>query len=118
MSHDDHPELAGYVPTEGMPHRRRRLKAMRVVVLLGVAGLVLPGILGTWLVATRSAENTCGQLVRLTDPGSGSTSRFEALGPGGPQWYCYAVEFGGTERMIAGLGLIPAGGGVANLSGA
>ncbi|MBI5160676.1 MAG: hypothetical protein HY996_04575 [Micrococcales bacterium] len=114
MSHDDHPELSGYVPTEGMPHRRRRLKVMRVVVLVGIAGLVLPTVLGTWLTAARSASTTCGQLVDAAAPDADPSSRFDAFGPGGPQWYCYAVGFGGDERIIAGLGLIPAGGGIAS----
>lgn len=113
MTHEEHPELAGYVPTEGMPHRRRRLKIMRIVVLVGVACLVLPTVLGTWVTAARSAQNTCGELVRAADPNATATSRFDALGPGGPQWYCYALEFGGDERLIAGLGIIPAGGGIA-----
>lgn len=118
MSHDDHPELSGYVPTEGMPHRRRRLRVMRVVVLVGIAGLVLPTVLGTWLTAARSASTTCGQLVDAVDPGAASASRFDAFGPGGPQWYCFSVGFGGDERPIAGLGLIPAGGGIASRTGA
>lgn len=110
---EEHPELAGYVPTEGMPHRRHRLRVMRVVVIVGVACLVLPTVVGTWGVARTSAERTCTDLVALRDPAStGSAARFELTGPAGPQWYCYAIQFGGGERLIAGLGPIPAGGGV------
>ena len=111
---EEHPELAGYVPIEGMPHRRHRLRIMRVVVIVGVACLVLPTVVGTWSVAQGSASRTCRELVALRDSGaSGSVARFEAMGVAGPQWYCYAIEFGGQERLIAGLGPIPAGGGVA-----
>lgn len=110
MTFEEHPELAGYVPTEGMPHRRRMLRAMRVVVIAGVAALVLPGILVTWQTAGRSAASSCAALVRAQDSGAaGSVAAFDWFGESGPQWYCSAVEFGGRERPMGPVGVIPYG---------
>lgn len=102
------PELAGYVPTEGVPRRRRMLLGMRVVVILGIACLVLPGILTTWSVASSTAQTTCAAWVRYEAPGAtGTRAQFEVMGAGGIGWECYAT--GGLEgaRHVASLGLIP-----------
>jgi cytochrome oxidase assembly protein ShyY1 len=110
VTYEEHPELLGYVPTEGMPHRRRMRRIMRVVVLVAVAALILPAILGTWAVAGRSAASACAALVARVDSGAvGSVAAFDWFGASGPQWYCSAVEYGGRERPIGAVGVIPYG---------
>jgi hypothetical protein len=110
VTFEEHPELVGYVPTEGMPHRRRMLRAMRVVVILGVAALVLPGVLVTWQTAGRSAASSCAVMVKDQDSDAiGSVAAFDWFGVHGPQWYCSAVEFGGRERLLGSVGVIPYG---------
>ena len=102
------PELAGYVPTEGVPRRRRMLLAMRVIVIVGIACLVLPGILTTWSVASATAQTACEAWVKYEAPGAtGESARFELMGAGGVGWECYAVGGFGGERHVASLGLIP-----------
>jgi hypothetical protein len=107
MSHDeDPPELRGYVPNGDRPLRHpATLRVMRVVIVLGVIGLIVPGLFATIALQTRTAEAVCAQATRALE--AESVVRFELAGPAGPSWYCYAREFGGREVLIGSLGLIP-----------
>lgn len=107
MAHDDDPpELRGYVPSEGKPLRHpMTMRVMRVTIVLGILGLVLPSLYATIALQARTAEALC---TRATDPiGADPVIRFEIAGPAGPSWYCYAREFGGHEVLLGSLGLIP-----------
>jgi hypothetical protein len=105
---DDEPELAGYVPNEGAPRRRRTLVIMRVVVIMGVVCLVLPGVLTTVSVAARTADAACTAWVAYEAPdATGESARFEIFGAGGMGWECYATGTFGGDRHVASLGLIP-----------
>lgn len=107
---DEEPELAGYQPHE-RPLRSARLKfVLRVVVLLGLVALVLPGILITMTTANRTAARTCEIYTSYYAPeNDGFSVRFELVSPAGIGWNCYALRFGGDEVLIAALGLIPGG---------
>ncbi len=108
--YDDEPELAGYEPHEKPLRSPNLVRAMRIVVVIGLAGLVLPGILITASVANRTALASCATYVQYYSPGAVDFSaRFELIGPAGMGWNCYAVQFGGEEILIASLGLIPGG---------
>jgi len=107
---ESHPELDGYEPYEERPLRSRRFTTMmRVVVVLGLAGLILPGILVTLGTAQGTAQRTCAIYAQVYAPGAvGSAARFE-LFSAAPGWNCYAVGFDGDEVMLRSLGLIPGG---------
>lgn len=106
--HDDHPELAGYEPGDGRPLRHpATLKVMRVVVVLAIAGLVLPSIYGTVSTNIATAQRACAIVVGEAAPGAAPDARFELFEPDGPGWYCYAVDFGGRATLVRWLGLIP-----------
>jgi hypothetical protein len=107
---DEEPELAGYEPHE-RPLRGPRLQlVMRVVVVLGLTALVLPGILITMTTANRTALRTCSIYTSVYAPEAvGFSSRFELFSPAGMGWNCYARTFGGDETLVAALGLIPGG---------
>ena len=108
---DEHPELTGYEPGDGRPLRSARLLlAMRIIVVVGIIALVLPGIVTTLSVGSATANRSCAQWVAFDRPdASGSSARFELFGPGGIGWQCYSVgAFGGDER-VASLGIIPSG---------
>ncbi|MDO7883246.1 hypothetical protein Q5716_13500 [Protaetiibacter sp. WY-16] len=107
---DEEPELAGYQPHE-RPLRGPRLRLMmRVVVVLGLVALVLPGILITASTANRTANRTCSIYTDYLAPEAiGFSSRFELVSPSGIGWNCYARLFGGEEVLVAALGLIPGG---------
>ena len=66
---DEHPELSGYEPGDGRPLRSKRtVTMMRVVVVLALVGLVLPGIVTTWSVASASAQSACAVWVAYSVP--------------------------------------------------
>ncbi len=104
-----HPELAGYVPSEGRSVRHPvTAKVLRVVIFIGVVVLILPGALYTLGVQMQTAAAACRIVVRSGDPeATGSVARFQAWGGNGPGWYCYAQSFDGSELMVRSLGLIP-----------
>lgn len=109
MAHDeDPPELRGYVPDEGKPLRHpMTLRVMRVVIVLGVVGLVVPSLWATWALQARTAAVECAAILAAGNYAAEPVSRFDLLGPGGPSWYCYARDLAGNERAVAALGLIP-----------
>ncbi len=110
MRDDDyHPELVEPSPGDDRPLRHpATITAMRVVVIVGILALILPGVVITVSTASRSADVACDRIVRGSAASAvDSTTRFELVGPEGPGWYCYAVEFGGDERLQAALGPIP-----------
>jgi hypothetical protein len=110
MSDDEyHRELAEYEPGEGASvSHLRRLRIMRVFVVLGVVGLVLPGIIVTVGVQLRTSDAACRYVVAQKAPDSiAAIARFELFGGDGPGWYCYAQQFGGSEILLRSLGLIP-----------
>ena len=104
-----HPELDGYVPGEvGALRGRRMQQVMRVVVVLAIIALVVPGVLVGLSTATRTAELACAVVASTaaTNP-SYAEARFEWVGAEGPGWYCYATAFNGAETQLRFLGFIP-----------
>lgn len=106
---DNHPELDGYEPSDGRPLPSQRiLRPARIVVVLGLLGLLLPGILVTTSTATRTADRSCNIVVARDAPyAMGFDARFELVGPDGPSWYCYAQVRDEDDLLVASLGLIP-----------
>jgi hypothetical protein len=109
MTDDYYRELAEYEPGDARPSRSvLRRRVMRVMVVLGLTALLLPGVLVTIRVQSTTAAAACRYVVQSEDAEAiGSTSRFELTGPDGPGWYCYAIRFGGAEILLRSLGLIP-----------
>jgi hypothetical protein len=109
MADEYHPELAEYDPEESRPvHSATRTRVMRVMVVLGLVGLLLPGLLVTVSTQLSTADAACRIVVAASAPDSvGAVARFELTGADGPGWYCYAQRFGGGEILLRSLGLIP-----------
>ncbi len=107
---DDEPELAGYEPTGERPLRHERVRTMmRVIVVVALVALVVPGILGSLAIANRTAQTSCAAYTAYYAPlAVESVTRFELFGAA-LGWNCYALEFGGNETLVANLGLIPGG---------
>jgi hypothetical protein len=105
---EEHPELAGYEPGDGRPLRHpMTLRIMRVVVVLGIIGLVLPTAYSAVSTNISVAHRACEIVVAQSDPrATAAEPRFE-FGADGPGWYCYSIEFGGDEVLLRWLGLIP-----------
>ncbi len=82
---------------------------MRVIVVVALVALVLPGILGSLVIANRTAQVSCAAYTDYYAPMAiESVTRFELFGAA-LGWNCYAHEFGGKETLVANLGLIPGG---------
>ena len=109
MTYDDEPELAGYVPREGRSVRHPvTARLIRVVIVIGVVALVLPGAISTILIQIQTADAACRIVVRAGDAQAvAAIARFQLGGGNGPGWYCYAKSFDGSELMLRALGLIP-----------
>jgi hypothetical protein len=105
----DEPELAGFQPHGDRPLRSPRLlAAMRVVVVLGLVGLILPGIIVTVGTAASTAASACAVYTARYAPGAvDSSARFELVSASGIGWNCYSIGFGGDEVLVAVLGIIP-----------
>jgi hypothetical protein len=105
----DEPELAGYQPHGDRPLRSPRLiTAMRVIVVIGLVGLILPGVIVTAGTASTTATNACAVYAAHYAPEAVSFSaRFELVSRAGVGWNCYAIQFGGGEILVAALGIIP-----------
>ncbi|MBC7592305.1 MAG: hypothetical protein H7226_14860 [Salinibacterium sp.] len=109
--YDDEPELTGYEPHGDRPLRSPHLlTVMRVVVVVGLIGLVLPGILIGLSTANNTAQRSCEIYTSYLAPEAVSFSaRFELFSAAGIGWNCYAVNFGGDETLLAAMGIIPGG---------
>jgi hypothetical protein len=105
----EEPELLGYVPIEHRPlYGRRRRRIMRLMVLIAVAALVVPGILGTVSLAANTAQQTCAVYVARYQPNTaGASVHFDLFGPRGPGWDCYTLDAAQDETFLVLLGLIP-----------
>jgi hypothetical protein len=109
MSEYEEPELSGFVPHSERPLRSRAyMNLIRVVVVLGLIGLVVPGIVSAVGTANSTATRTCAIYTQYLAPQAVSFDiRFELLGSGDPGWKCYAIAFNGNETLLRSLGLIP-----------
>jgi hypothetical protein len=107
--YSDEPELEGYIPHGEKPlHSQRKRTILRVVVILGIVCLVLPGVLTTMSLNQSTAEIACAAWVAYEDStATGSSAHFELFGPGGIGWQCYTVGAYGGDHNVAPLGLIP-----------
>ena len=109
MTSDEHPELSGYEPLDAdRPLRSARtLTIMRVVVVLGLVALVVPGILTSVQVATTTAMNACrAATARYYPIAVDFDARFELSGPGGFGWQCYAIDLNERETYVVPVGII------------
>jgi hypothetical protein len=105
---DFHPELADYEPFEQRPLRSKRTTYLiRIVVIVAIGALVLPGVLTTYSFAESSANASCAIWVDHQEPTQHRAfARFEAFGPGFLGWECYAVTAEGTAHVLS-LGMLP-----------
>jgi len=107
---NEHPELSGYEPSGNeRPLRSKHVTTMmRVIVVLGLVGLVVPGVLTTMQVASTTASNGCLAAVAQFYPLSVDyDARFELAGAGGFGWQCYAIDQNERQTFVKALGIIP-----------
>lgn len=107
---DNYPELSGYEPNDNYrPLRGKHFTAiLRVVVVLGLIALVVPGVLTTMRVASDTAAHACtSAVIRYYPSAVDFDARFELAGPGGFGWQCYAIDVNERETYVVPLGIIP-----------
>lgn len=81
---------------------------MRVVVIIALVALIVPGVITTVSVASLTATHTCAVYVARYQPdAAGSSARFELFAPGGAGWQCYWLDAEGNATYLAPLGIIP-----------
>jgi hypothetical protein len=109
MDDEYHPELANPGPDDEKPVRYPVAHpVMRVIVVIGILALILPGVIISIATASNTATVACRIVVAQEAPDAVAFGpRFELLGVDGPGWYCYAEDFDGTEILLRALGLIP-----------
>lgn len=102
----DYPELDE--PDDAPLRSDRRKRILRVVALVSMALLVIPGFIGTVVQAQQSARYAC-EIARVSlAPGAqNSSARFELFPLVTAGWQCYAEFYDGTSVRIATLGPIP-----------
>lgn len=99
---DYHPELANYEPHERPIRSPRTLLFMRVLVIVAIAALVLPGVITTYTFAQSSAQNACAVWVNHEIAQQHTSfAKFQGFA-----WQCYAVTADGTT-IVTSLGLLP-----------
>jgi hypothetical protein len=107
---DNYPELSGYEPNDNYrPLRGKHFSTiLRVVVVLGLFALVVPGVLTTMRVASDTASHACASAVVQYYPAAVDfDARFDLNGPGGFGWQCYAIDRNERDTFVVSLGLIP-----------
>jgi hypothetical protein len=89
-------------------YSKRRQSALRFVVVVAIAALVLPGVIVTWSTQLRTAQYACEIAVAYYAPGaSSSRASFDVVPADLVGWNCYAVMFDDQEYFVAHLGVIP-----------
>jgi hypothetical protein len=89
-------------------HSARRRRLMRIVALISMGLLVIPGLIGTLAQADHSARYACAIAGSALAPQASSIdARFSLFPLEIAGWQCYAEYFDGTEVLIATLGPIP-----------
>jgi len=103
---DEQPYSRGADDETPTPWDRRR-RVMRIVALVTMIAMVVPGALTSWAIAQSTAERSCRIAVDFY-ANERTTSRvaFELGSPDTLGWNCYALAPTGEVR-VALLGLIP-----------
>jgi hypothetical protein len=103
---DWHPEFE----EDSRPVRtERRRRMLRVIVLVALAGMLLPLVLSAVGVARSAAERACAIYANAYDLGASSGVAFDLFAQGGPGWLCFAHPSGaGHDTLLGNLGLMPA----------
>ena len=86
----------------------RRRRVLRVVAIVGMGLLVLPGLIGTLGQANRSASYACEIARQYYAPNAaGVEAKFRIFPLEAAGWQCFVPLDGGRDMLIATLGPIP-----------
>ena len=86
----------------------KRRRVLQIVAIVGLGLLVLPGLVGTFGQASRSAVYACEIARQYYAPNAPSVEvRFRLVPLDAAGWQCYVPVGGNQELLIATLGPIP-----------
>ncbi|MBA8847921.1 hypothetical protein [Microcella alkalica] len=89
------------------PAWERRARVMRIISIVALLSLVVPGALATWALAQSTAATACRLAVdALADVRTPTRVAFELTSLETAGWNCYALAPTGEVR-VAVLGVIP-----------
>jgi hypothetical protein len=94
-------------PTGPSPlHRRTRV--MKIVGIIALVSMVLPGVLVTWSTSRASANAACAIAVAYYAPAAQRwQASFDVLPSRNIGWNCYVYSDDGFVLRVAHLGIIP-----------
>jgi hypothetical protein len=103
------PELTGADDEPSTPSRmNKRQRTLKVVGIVALASLVLPGILVTWSTSQRTAQAACFMAVDYYAPtATGFEADFQIFPLRTFGWVCHASMADGTTLPVAALGVLP-----------
>lgn len=107
---EDPPELSGDWDDDdvGPSSMDRRARVLRIIGIVALSSLVLPGILVTWTTSTATARVACEIAVNYYAPAAESSlARFELVPLDTLGWNCHARMADGITLRVASLGPIP-----------
>ena len=102
-------EPFGEPADDGPVFGARRRRALRIIVLVALGGMLLPLVLSAFSVARAAAERACTVYVADFDAdAAGARVAFDLFAEGGPGWLCYDVRGQGGDAYPGNLGPMPA----------
>ena len=81
-------------------HRRRT--AMRTIVIVAIAAMLLPVLANLFTVNIATANDACAEAVAYASPDAvTSSARFELFGPGGVGWSAIRSANSGATSIVS-----------------
>jgi len=110
MTNDLPPELSDEWDDEppGPSPMERRARMMKIIGIVALVSMVLPGLLVTWSTSRATANAACQIAVTYYAPTATRwQANFDFLPLGNVGWNCYAYTEDGFVLRVAHLGIIP-----------
>jgi len=110
MTNDFPPELSDEWDDEpsGPSRMEKRARLMKIIGIVALVSMVLPGVLVTWTTSRATAHAACGIAVAYYAPTAPRwQASFDVLPLQNIGWNCYAYTDDGFTLRVAHLGIIP-----------
>jgi len=110
MANDLPPELSDEWDDEpaGPSRMAKRARVMKIIGIVALVSMVLPGVLVTWSTSRGTATAACSVAVAYYAPTAATwQARFDVLPLRQIGWNCYVSTDDGFTLRVAHLGIIP-----------
>jgi hypothetical protein len=86
----------------------KKAKLMKIIGIVALVSMVLPGVLVTWTTSRATANAACGVAVAYYAPSASRwQASFDVLPLGHIGWNCYVYTDDGFVLRVAHLGIVP-----------